>query len=151
MNLRRLVLLKVVLIHNSTPTIVTALSAINIVVLQAVWLTAVISRALEVNVLLAETAVGVTILVDGGSVVAAVLVEIGGRLELVLDLVSSVVETAHENSLGVLEGSSFDAESAGEDSRDCEGVHGGEVKMNLKRERKIEVKKKRGESDDEMR
>lgn len=150
MNLRRLVLLKVVLIHNSAPTIVTALSAINIVVLQAVWLTAIISRALEVNVLLAETAVGVTILVDGGSVVAAVLVEIGGRLELVLDLVSSVVETAHENSLGVLEGSSFDAESTGKDGYDCEGVHDGEVKIKLKRERKIEVKKKRGESGELM-
>jgi hypothetical protein len=150
LNLRRLVLLKVVLIHNSTPTIVTALSAINIVVLQSVWLTAIISRALEVNVLLAETAVGVTILVDGGSVVAAVLVEIGGRLELVLDLVSSVVETAHENSLGVLEGSSFDAESTGKDGCDCEGVHDGEVKIKLKRERKIEVKKKRGESGELM-
>lgn len=143
MNLRRLVLLKVVLIHNSTPTIVAALSAVNVVVLQTVWLTAVSSRTLEVNVLLAETAVGVAVLVDGGSIVAAVCVKIGDGLELVLDLVSSVVETAHENSLGELEGSGFDGESTGEDGCKGESVHDGENKMKLERQRKVEVEGRR--------
>lgn len=156
-NLRRLVLLKVVLIHDSTPPIVAALSAVDIVVLQAVWLAAISSRTLEVDVFLAETAVGVAVLVNGRSVVAPVRVEIGDRLELVLDLMRSVVKTAHENSLGELERSSFDAESAGEDGYNCEGVHVGEGTMKSKIERKIEVKEKRGEtvvsrwSDDEMR
>lgn len=157
MNLRRLVLLKVVLIHDGTPTIIAALSAVDIVVLKTVWLTAISSGTLEVDVFLAETAVGVAVLVNCRSVVTPVRVEIGDRLELVLDLMRSIVKTAHENSLGELERSSFNAESAGKDGYDCEGVHGNEGKMQSKRELKIEVEKKRGEivvnrwSDDEMR
>jgi hypothetical protein len=139
MNLRRLVLLKVVLIHNSTPTIVAALSAVDIVVLETIWLTAISSGTLEVNILLAETTVGVAVLVDGGSIVATVGVEIRDRLELVLDLVSPIIETAHENSLGELEGSGFDGESASEDGCEGEGVHGVELEVKLERERKVEV------------
>lgn len=121
--LHNLVLLKVVLVHDSTPTIVTSTSTVDIVVLKAVLVTAVSRKALEVDILLAQTAVGVAVFVDGGGVVAAIGVKVGQRLELVLDLVGAVIETAHEDALGELKGRCFDAESACKECYGCETVH----------------------------
>jgi hypothetical protein len=121
--LHNLVLLKVVLIHDSTPTIVTTTSTVDIVILKAVLITAISCKALEVDILLAQTAVGVAVFVNGGSVVAAIGVEISQRLELVLNFVGAVVETAHENALGELKGRCFDAESACKECYGCETVH----------------------------
>ena len=94
--LHNLVLLKVILIHDSTPTIVTTTSRVNIVILKAVLITAVSREALEVDILLAQTAVGVAVFVDGGSVIAAIGVKVGEGLELVLNLMGAIVKTAHE-------------------------------------------------------
>lgn len=127
--LHNLVLLKVVLIHDSTPTIVTTTSRVNIVILKTVLVTTISRETLEIDILLAQTAVGVAVFVDGGSVVAAIGVKVSEGLELVLDLVGAVVETAHEDALGVLEGRCFDAESACEEGYSCETVHFGVVEV----------------------
>ena len=121
--LHNLVLLKVVLIHDSTPTIVTTTSRVNIVILKTVLVTTISRETLEIDILLAQTAVGVAVFVDGGSVVAAIGVKVGEGLELVLNFVGAVVETAHEDALGELEGRCFDAESACEKGYGCETVH----------------------------
>jgi hypothetical protein len=122
-NLRRLVLLEVVLIHNSTPAIITALSAIDIIILEAVRLTTISSRALKVDILLAQAAVGIAVFIDGRSIVAAILIEVSGGLELVLDLVGAIVKTSHKNSLGVLNGTGLNAQRSGQKGYECDSVH----------------------------
>jgi hypothetical protein len=104
--------------------VVASRSTVDVGVLQAAALTAVILGILENRVV--EARVGVSIGVDGSRVVAAIGIKVHPGLELEIDLVSAPRQS-HENiATGVLgHGACTDAaEGAGEEGCGSQGVHG---------------------------